>query len=87
MSDQAGEKKFELSDKRRGALREQGSVARSHDVSTAVILGVGLVLFLTGGATAITGADVLTEDRLFAIPEGETGDHLSVITLSATQAR
>jgi flagellar biosynthetic protein FlhB len=53
MSESVGEKKFELSDKRRGQLREQGSVARSHDVSTAVILGVGLVLFLTGGATTI----------------------------------
>jgi flagellar biosynthetic protein FlhB len=53
MSESTGEKKFELSDKRRGQLREQGSVARSSDVSTATILGVGLVLMLSGGATAI----------------------------------
>ena len=53
MSESTGEKKFELSDKRRGQLREQGSVARSTDVSTATILGVGLVLLLSGGATAL----------------------------------
>jgi flagellar biosynthetic protein FlhB len=53
MSESVGEKKFELSDKRRNQLRDQGSVARSHDVSTATILGVGLVLLLSGGATVI----------------------------------
>jgi flagellar biosynthetic protein FlhB len=53
MSESTGEKKFELSDKRRGQLREQGSVARSSDVSTATILSVGLVLMLSGGGTAI----------------------------------
>jgi flagellar biosynthetic protein FlhB len=53
MSEDGGEKKFELSDKRRGQLREQGSMARSHDVSTATILGVALVLLVCGGGTAI----------------------------------
>jgi len=53
MSDQAGEKKFELSEKRRNTLREQGSVARSTDVTTTAVLGVGLSLLVYGGGTAI----------------------------------
>src|ERR1700744_4076297 len=53
MSDQAGEKKFELSEKRRNTLREQGSGARSHDVTTTTVLGVGLSLLVYGGGTAI----------------------------------
>jgi flagellar biosynthetic protein FlhB len=53
MSEDAGEKKFDLSDKRREKLRQEGSVPRSHDVSTATILGVGLCLLVSGGAMMI----------------------------------
>jgi flagellar biosynthetic protein FlhB len=53
MSADGGEKKFELSDKQRQKLRQEGSVPRSHDVSTATILGVGLSLLIGGGAMMI----------------------------------
>jgi flagellar biosynthetic protein FlhB len=53
MSDEGGEKKFDLSDKRRQALREEGSVARSHDVSTTTILGVGLAMLVLGGGMGV----------------------------------
>jgi flagellar biosynthesis protein FlhB len=50
---EGGEKKFDLSDKRRQQLREDGSVARSHDVSTTTILGVGLAMLVWGGGMGI----------------------------------
>lgn len=53
MSADGGEKKFELSDKRREQLRQEGSIPRSHDVSTATILGVGLTLLISGGAMMV----------------------------------
>jgi flagellar biosynthetic protein FlhB len=53
MSDEGGEKKFDLSDKRRQQLREEGSVARSHDVSTTTILGVGLAMLVWGGGMGV----------------------------------
>jgi len=53
MSEDGGEKKFELSDKRRQALREEGSVPRSHDVSTTTILGVGLAMLVLGGGMGV----------------------------------
>jgi flagellar biosynthetic protein FlhB len=53
MSADGGEKKFDLSDKRRQQLREEGSVARSHDVSTTTILGVGLAMLVLGGGMGV----------------------------------
>jgi flagellar biosynthesis protein FlhB len=53
MSDEAGEKKFDLSQKRREQLRQEGNIPRSHDVSTTVILGVGLCLMVWGGGMLI----------------------------------
>jgi len=53
MSADGGEKKFELSDRRRQQLREEGSVARSHDVSTTTILGVGLSMLVWGGGMGV----------------------------------
>jgi flagellar biosynthesis protein FlhB len=53
MSDEGGEKKFELSEKRRNKLRQEGMVPKSHDVSTAAILAVGLSLLVLGGQAAI----------------------------------
>ena len=53
MSDEGGEKKFDLSDRQRAKLRAEGSVARSHDVSTTTILGVGLSLLIGGGAMMV----------------------------------
>jgi flagellar biosynthetic protein FlhB len=53
MSDSAGEKKFDLSDKRRQELRQEGSIPRSHDVSTTTILAVGLVMLTCGGGYLI----------------------------------
>jgi flagellar biosynthetic protein FlhB len=48
-----GEKKFDLSERRRNQLRQEGMVPKSHDVSTTTILGVGLTLLIMGGGTAI----------------------------------
>jgi flagellar biosynthesis protein FlhB len=53
MSDQAGEKKFDLSEKRRQKLREEGNIPRSHDVSTTTILAVGLGMMTCGGGLLI----------------------------------
>jgi len=53
MSESAGEKKFDLSEKRRQKLRDEGSMPRSHDVSTTVILAVGLGMMTMGGGLLI----------------------------------
>jgi flagellar biosynthesis protein FlhB len=53
MSDSAGEKKFDLSDRRRQQLREEGVVPKSVDVSTTMTLAVGLGLLVTGGGMLI----------------------------------
>jgi flagellar biosynthetic protein FlhB len=53
MSAEGGEKKFDLSARRREQLRQEGSVPRSHDVSTATTLGVGLTLLTLGGAMMV----------------------------------
>jgi len=53
MSDQAGDKKFELSDKRRQQLRQEGNIPRSHDVSTTTILATGLCILTCGGGLMI----------------------------------
>jgi flagellar biosynthesis protein FlhB len=54
MSDEAGEKKFALSDRRRADLAKQGSIPRSMDVSTTTILAVTLGMLTTGGGVMIT---------------------------------
>jgi flagellar biosynthesis protein FlhB len=54
MSDQAGEKKFDLSEKRRQQLRQEGNIPKSHDVSTTTILGIGLAMLISGGSMLIT---------------------------------
>lgn len=53
MSDQAGEKKFELTDRRRQQLREEGLMPKSVDVSTTLTLAVGLGILVTGGGMLI----------------------------------
>ena len=53
MSDQAGEKKFELSEKRRQELRQEGNIPRSHDISTTTILATGLGMLTCGGGLLI----------------------------------
>ena len=53
MSDQAGEKKFDLSARRREELRQEGNIPRSHDISTTTTLIVGLGLMLIGGGFLI----------------------------------
>jgi flagellar biosynthesis protein FlhB len=53
MSDQAGEKKFDLTDRRRQQLREEGVMPKSVDVSTTVTLAVGLGVLVTGGGMLI----------------------------------
>ena len=50
---EGGEKKFDLSEKRRQQLRAEGMVPKSHDVSTTTILGVGLALLVWGGEAAL----------------------------------
>ena len=54
MSDESGEKKFELSAKRREQLRGEGSIPKSLDVSTTTILAVGLGMLTCGGGLLIT---------------------------------
>jgi flagellar biosynthetic protein FlhB len=54
MSDSAGEKKFDISEKRREQLRNEGNIPRSHDVSTTMILAVGMAMLIGGGGVLIT---------------------------------
>ena len=49
MSDEAGEKKFDLSDRRRQQLREEGVMPKSIDVSTTITLAVGFSMLVIGG--------------------------------------
>ena len=51
---EAGDKKFDLSDRRRQKLRQEGSIARSQDVSTTTILAVGLATLVCGGGMVVT---------------------------------
>ena len=53
MSEENGDKKYELSAKRREMLRQEGNIPRSHDVSTTTILAVGLGILVCGGAMMI----------------------------------
>jgi flagellar biosynthesis protein FlhB len=53
MSDQAGEKKFDLSDRQRQKLREEGIMPKSVDVSTTITLVVGLGILVGGGGLLI----------------------------------
>ena len=53
MSDEAGEKKFDLTDRRRQQLREEGVMPKSVDVSTTITLAVGLGMLVTGGGMLI----------------------------------
>jgi flagellar biosynthesis protein FlhB len=50
---EAGEKKFELSAKRREKLRQEGSIPKSHDVTTTTTLGVGLAMMVWGGGMVV----------------------------------
>jgi flagellar biosynthetic protein FlhB len=54
MSDSAGEKKFDLSQKRRDDLAKQGNIPRSHDISTTTILAVTLGMLTIGGGVLVT---------------------------------
>jgi len=54
MSDDGGEKKFDLSQKRRDDLAKEGNIPRSHDISTTTILAVTLGMLTTGGSMLIT---------------------------------
>ena len=67
MSDEAGEKKFELSDKRRQQLGAEGNIPKSHDVSTTTILAVGLGMLTCGGGMLI---DVPARDDAQLVPAG-----------------
>jgi flagellar biosynthesis protein FlhB len=53
MSDQAGEKKFDLTERRRKQLREEGVVPKSVDVSTTLTLAVSLGILVLGGGILI----------------------------------
>ena len=53
MSDQAGEKKFDLTERRRRQLREEGMMPKSIDVSTTITLAVGLGILVSGGSVLI----------------------------------
>ena len=49
MSDEAGEKKYDLTDRRRQQLREEGVMPKSTDVSTTITLAVGFSMLVIGG--------------------------------------
>lgn len=53
MSDEAGDKKFDLSAKRREQLRQEGNIPRSQDISTTTTLAVGLGILTCGGGLLI----------------------------------
>jgi flagellar biosynthesis protein FlhB len=53
MSDSAGEKKFDLSQKRRDQLRNEGNIPKSIDVTTSTILAVCLGMLTCGGGLLI----------------------------------
>lgn len=53
MSDSAGDKKFDLSAKRRQQLRDEGVVPKSIDVTTTATLAVGLGILITSGGMMI----------------------------------
>ncbi len=53
MSDEAGEKKFDLTDRRRQQLRDEGVMPKSTDVSTTITLAIGLCLLVMGGGMLI----------------------------------
>ncbi len=53
MNSDAGEKKFDLTDRRREQLRQEGNIPRSHDVSTTTILATGLLMLIWGGGLLI----------------------------------
>lgn len=53
MSDDAADKKYDLSAKRREQLRQEGNIPRSHDVSTTTILAMGLGMLTCGGGLLI----------------------------------
>lgn len=53
MSDEAGEKKFDLTERRRQQLRQEGVMPKSTDVSTTITLAVGLGLLVMGGGMMI----------------------------------
>jgi flagellar biosynthesis protein FlhB len=48
-----GDKKFDLSDRRREQLRQEGSIPKSHDVTTTTTLGVGLAMMVWGGGMVV----------------------------------
>lgn len=67
MADESGEKKHEATDYRRQKAREDGNVARSSDLTSAVLLLVGVILLDTTGpsiANALIGIlrEVLTSE-------------------------
>jgi flagellar biosynthesis protein FlhB len=53
MSEEAGEKKFDLSERRRQKLREEGNIPRSQDISTTITLAAGLAMMVGGGGALI----------------------------------
>jgi len=53
MSAEGGDKKYDLSAKRRDQLRQEGNVPKSMDVSTTTILAVGLGMLVCGGGMLI----------------------------------
>jgi flagellar biosynthesis protein FlhB len=48
-----GDKKHGLSDKRRQKLRDEGNIPKSHDITTTVILGMGLSSLVWGGGMLV----------------------------------
>ncbi len=53
MSEDGGDKKFELSAQRREKLRQEGNIPRSHDISTTLILAIGLGMLVWGGGVLV----------------------------------
>ena len=72
MSEEAGEKKFDLTDRRRQQLREEGIMPKSTDVSTTVTLAVGLGILVSGGGLLVEYMRTLMSDSFSQISHPST---------------
>ena len=80
MSD-TGDKKFDLSAKRRDKLRQEGNVPRSHDVSTSTNLAVGLAVLVGGGGMLVGHLRELMRTSFLEV--GRSGYEVSPHTVGA----
>jgi flagellar biosynthetic protein FlhB len=70
MPEQSGEKSFDATPHRRQQAREQGQVAFSQDLGSAVLLLVGTSLMLYWGSEVVAAATRFMERQLSGAPAG-----------------